>query len=129
MEDEDIDLSDLPEISPQEFAHGLVRQGLRPLALKAQITLRIDSDVIAWFRSRGAGYQSQMNAVLKAYKEAHEDRHRSDARSDRKGSAKSDVLHDDQEFPYEGAGEGSLSGPIGEEPPSSPDRRAEKRKR
>ena len=34
---------------------------------KQQITLRIDADVLEWFRASGSGYQSRMNAVLKAY--------------------------------------------------------------
>jgi uncharacterized protein (DUF4415 family) len=72
MVDEDIDFSDLPEIPPEKFAQALVRKGLRPAMRKAQITLRVDSDVLDWFRAKGAGYQSQMNAVLRAYKEAHE---------------------------------------------------------
>jgi uncharacterized protein (DUF4415 family) len=71
MRDEDIDLSDLPEIPPEAFAKALVRKGLKPIGRKSQITLRIDADVLEWFRARGTGYQSQMNAVLKAYKEAH----------------------------------------------------------
>lgn len=72
MRDEDIDFSDAPEIPPEKFAQALVRKGLKPLARKSQITLRIDSDVLDWFRAKGAGYQSQMNAILRAYKEAHE---------------------------------------------------------
>lgn len=72
MRDEDIDFSDVPEIPPEKFAQAIVRRGLKPVGRKAQITLRIDSDVLEWFRARGARYQSQMNAVLRAYKEAHE---------------------------------------------------------
>jgi len=72
MRDEDIDFSDLPEIPPERFAKALVRKGLRPMARKSQITLRIDADVLEWFRAKGTGYQSQMNAILRAYKEAHE---------------------------------------------------------
>lgn len=72
MADEDIDVSDLPEIPPERFARALVRKGLRPAMRKSQITLRVDSDVLDWFRAKGAGYQSQINAVLRAYKEAHE---------------------------------------------------------
>jgi uncharacterized protein (DUF4415 family) len=34
---------------------------------KRQITLRLDAEVLDWFRATGAGYQSRMNAVLKAY--------------------------------------------------------------
>jgi uncharacterized protein (DUF4415 family) len=72
MQDEDIDFSDLPEIPPEKFAQALIRKGLRPVARKSQVTLRIDADVLEWFRAKGAGYQSQMNAILRAYKEAHE---------------------------------------------------------
>jgi uncharacterized protein (DUF4415 family) len=67
MKDREIDLSDLPEIAPERFARAIVRKGLQPVAPKAQITLRIDAEVLQWFRSRGAGYQSRMNAVLRAY--------------------------------------------------------------
>ncbi len=38
---------------------------------KRQITLRVDADVLNWFRALGGGYQSRMNAVLKAYYETH----------------------------------------------------------
>jgi uncharacterized protein (DUF4415 family) len=72
MRDEDIDLSDAPEMTPEMFARAIVRKGLKPVARKSQITLRIDSEVLDWFRAKGTGYQSQMNAVLRAYKEAHE---------------------------------------------------------
>lgn len=72
MRDEEIDQSDLPEIPPEAFARALVRKGLEPVVRKAQITLRIDADVLEWFREKGAGYQSRMNAVLRAYKRAHE---------------------------------------------------------
>ncbi len=71
MRNGEIDLSDLPEIPPEKFAGALVRKGLQPVVRKAQITLRIDADVLEWFRERGAGYQSRMNAVLRAYKQAH----------------------------------------------------------
>lgn len=66
-----IDLSDIPEIPPTAFARGLVRKGLKPVGRKAQVTLRIDAEVMDWFRARGRGYQTRINLVLKAYKEAH----------------------------------------------------------
>jgi uncharacterized protein (DUF4415 family) len=72
MRNGEIDLSDLPEIPPEKFARALVRKGLQPVVRKAQITLRIDADVLEWFRERGAGYQSRINAVLRAYKQAHQ---------------------------------------------------------
>jgi uncharacterized protein (DUF4415 family) len=72
MKNGEIDLSGLPEIPPEKFARALVRKGLQPVVRKAQITLRIDADVLEWFRERGAGYQSRINAVLRAYKQAHQ---------------------------------------------------------
>jgi uncharacterized protein (DUF4415 family) len=71
MKDDEIDLSDIPEIPPEAFARAVVRKGLQPVARKAQITLRVDADVLDWFRDKGAGYQSRINAVLRAYKQAH----------------------------------------------------------
>ncbi len=53
------------------FARAVVRKGLKPVPKKALLSLRIDSDVIAWFRAQGAGYQSRMNALLRAFMEAH----------------------------------------------------------
>jgi len=41
---------------------------------KASVHLRVDSDVLDWFRSRGKGYLTRMNAVLRSYMEAHRDR-------------------------------------------------------
>ena len=72
MSDEDIDFSDLPEVSPEMFAKALVRKGLKPVAHKAQLTLRLDAEVLAWFKAQGKGYQTRINSILKAYKEAHE---------------------------------------------------------
>ena len=37
---------------------------------KEQIALRLDADVLAWYRTLGAGWQTRMNAVLKAYRDA-----------------------------------------------------------
>lgn len=39
-------------------------------ARKAQIALRVDKDVLEWYRAQGAGWQTRMNAVLKAYRDA-----------------------------------------------------------
>ncbi len=38
---------------------------------KAMVTLRIDPDVLAWFKQGGRGYQTRINAVLRAFVEAH----------------------------------------------------------
>ena len=71
MKDEDIDLSDIPEISPEMFARGIIRRGLKPVVRKKQLTLRMDSDVIEWFKRQGRGYQTKINSLLRAYMEEH----------------------------------------------------------
>jgi len=71
MRDEDIDVSDNPEWTPEMFARAVVRVGFKPVPPKEQITLRLDADVLEWFRGRGAGYQTQINALLRAYMEEH----------------------------------------------------------
>jgi uncharacterized protein (DUF4415 family) len=72
MKDEDIDLSDNPEVPAEMFAHGILRRGLEPVPRKKQLTLRVDSDVVAWYRKQGSGYQTKINALLRAYMEAHQ---------------------------------------------------------
>jgi uncharacterized protein (DUF4415 family) len=37
---------------------------------KQQLTIRFDQDVIDWFKSEGAGYQTRMNEVLRGYVDA-----------------------------------------------------------
>ena len=63
--------ADAPPWTPEMFARAVARKGLKPIPKKALLSLRIDSDVIEWFRKQGAGYQSRMNALLRAYMEAH----------------------------------------------------------
>jgi uncharacterized protein (DUF4415 family) len=41
---------------------------------KQAISLRIDQDILAWFRDRGPGYQTRMNAVLRAFVDAQQGR-------------------------------------------------------
>ncbi len=53
------------------FARAVARKGLKAVPRKELLSLRIDADVIEWFRKQGAGYQSRMNALLRAYMEAH----------------------------------------------------------
>jgi uncharacterized protein (DUF4415 family) len=73
MTDEKIDLSDCPEITPEQFAKAVVqRGGLQAAKNKAQVTLRIDDDVLNWFKSQGRGYQTQINSLLRAYMEANQ---------------------------------------------------------
>jgi uncharacterized protein (DUF4415 family) len=67
MKDEDIDTSDIPELDETFFVNAVIRLP-EP---KASVTLRIDREVLNWFKSQGKGYQTRINAILKAYKEAH----------------------------------------------------------
>lgn len=71
MRDEDIDVSDIPEISPEQFARSVVREGLKPNERKQQVTLRLDTDVLEWFRAQGKGYQTRINELLREYMKAH----------------------------------------------------------
>ena len=72
LQDEDIDLSDAAEITPEMFAKAVVRRGLKPPPNKRQITIRLDADVLKWYRTQGEGYQTRINALLRAYMEAHQ---------------------------------------------------------
>jgi len=71
LQDNDINLSDVPEVSPEMFARAIVRRGLKPVSRKAQLTLRVDNDVLDWFKKQGQGYQTKINALLRAYMDAH----------------------------------------------------------
>lgn len=69
MNDEDIDYSDIPEFDDAflKTVEAKISKG------KQAISLRVDTDVLEWMKSQGKGYQSRMNAVLRAYYEAHRD--------------------------------------------------------
>ena len=72
MPDSDIKFTkDAPRTSPAEWANAVAHRGLPVPSRKTQIALRVDEDVLAWFREQGAGYQTRMNAVLKAFRDAH----------------------------------------------------------
>lgn len=71
MKDEDIDLSDIPEVTPEMFARGILRRGLKPVIRKKQLTLRVDGDVVEWYQKQGPGYQTRINSLLRAYMEEH----------------------------------------------------------
>ena len=71
MKDDEIDLSDIPETTPEFWANAIIRKGLKPVNRKNQITLRIDEDVLELFKKQGAGYQTKINQLLRAYMEAH----------------------------------------------------------
>ncbi|MFO1283065.1 MAG: BrnA antitoxin family protein [Burkholderiales bacterium] len=58
-----------PEADVRHIVRGMVRRGLQPIPPKTAISLRLDSDVLSWFKSQGPGYQTRINAVLRAFKD------------------------------------------------------------
>jgi uncharacterized protein (DUF4415 family) len=71
LKDRNIKISaEHPEAEVKHIVRGIVRQGLKPPSPKASISLRVDADVLEWFKSKGPGYQTRINAVLKAFKDA-----------------------------------------------------------
>lgn len=46
------------------------RPALAPHERKEQVALRLDREVVAWYRAQGAGWQTRMNKVLRAFKDA-----------------------------------------------------------
>lgn len=62
---------------PSWLAHALV---LRPRQPKERITVRLDADMVQWFKEQGEGYQTRINAILRAYYEAQKTTHDSPSR-------------------------------------------------
>ena len=69
MEDKDIDTSDIPELDDEFFNQAELR-----VPVKKPVTIRLDSDVLEWFKEQGQGYQTRINHLLRKYMEAHQSR-------------------------------------------------------
>jgi len=67
LEDKDIDTSDIPEITDDRWL--LARKGNLYKPVKQPITIRLDADIIEWFKehSNGRGYQTEINTALRRY--------------------------------------------------------------
>ena len=61
--DSEIDTSDIPELTAEQWKRGVRGRFYRPV--KRQITARVDADVLEWLKSQGEGYQSRINAILR----------------------------------------------------------------
>ena len=61
--DSEIDTSDIPELTDEQWKHAVRGRFYRPV--KRQITARVDADVLEWLKSQGKGYQSRINAILR----------------------------------------------------------------
>ena len=59
-----------PEADVRHIVRGIVRQGLEAVPPKTSISLRVDREVLDWFKAQGPGYQTRMNAVLRAFRDA-----------------------------------------------------------
>lgn len=68
LKDRDIDYSDIPELDEEFFANAEIIEPQK----KQSVTIRYDKEIIDYFKeSVGQGYQTKINAVLKAYVQAH----------------------------------------------------------
>jgi len=70
LPDDEIDTRDAPEQQDWSTA----RRGVLFRPVKKQLTLRLDADLIAWFRAHapnGAGYQTKINEALREYVARH----------------------------------------------------------
>ena len=68
LPDTAVDTSDIPELGEAFWNNARV---VMPGRGKRQLTVRLDGDVLDWFKAQGKGYQTRMNAVLRSYYEAH----------------------------------------------------------
>jgi len=68
LKDAEIDTSDIPEQGKAFFQRAV----LKLPEPKTAVTIRLDRQVLEWFKARGPGYQTRINALLRAYMEAHE---------------------------------------------------------
>ncbi len=69
MSDDDIDYSDIPQTTPEQWAQATPNRFYRPV--KEQVTLQVDRDVLAWFRDTEETYQTAINAALRDHMERH----------------------------------------------------------
>ena len=73
LTDEDIEraIAEDPDSAPPLDADWFRTAELVIPAAKAAISIRVDNDVMDWFKTHGRGWQTRMNAVLRAYAKAH----------------------------------------------------------
>ncbi|HEB94062.1 MAG TPA: hypothetical protein ENI94_11480 [Gammaproteobacteria bacterium] len=65
--DSEIDTSDIPEVT--DWAGAEMGKFYRPM--KKQVTLRLDADMLEWFREQGGRYQTRINQALREYMDSH----------------------------------------------------------
>jgi uncharacterized protein (DUF4415 family) len=67
LDDADIDTSDIPELDEDFFRRAELR-----VPVKQAVTIRLDADVVEWFKGQGAGYQTRINQLLRQYMQAQQ---------------------------------------------------------
>ncbi|WP_314875980.1 BrnA antitoxin family protein [uncultured Pseudomonas sp.] len=65
--DDDIDKGDIAELGEDFF-----RQAELRVPAKQAVTIRLDTDVVAWFKEQGSGYQTRINQLLRQYMQAQQ---------------------------------------------------------
>ena len=61
--DAEIDFSDIPPLKESFWKNAVANPYYRPV--KKQVTVRLDSDVVAWLQHKGKGYQTRLNRLLR----------------------------------------------------------------
>ena len=74
MTDEDIDLSDSPEITEEMWENGILLKNFKPIPRKHQENFPIDKDIIEFFKAQSFNYPAKINQLLRDYMEAHENK-------------------------------------------------------
>ena len=69
VRDSDVNTSEIPPLGKAFFENAKLRLPDK----KQSVTVRLDADVLEWFRSQGKGYQTRINAVLCLYMKSHRD--------------------------------------------------------
>lgn len=64
MADDQVDTSDIPELTYEQLQKGVRGRMYRPI--KRPVTMRLDADVIQWLKEGGRGYQTKANRLLRA---------------------------------------------------------------
>ncbi len=66
MKDSEIDTSDIPPLGKDFWDNAIIRY---PTS-KVMVSIRLDPEVLAWFKKQGPGYQTKINAILRSFMQA-----------------------------------------------------------
>jgi uncharacterized protein (DUF4415 family) len=83
MGDKDIDFSDDPVTTEEQWAKAIRNPFYKPV--KALTSVRIDADVLDWLKSQGRGYQTRLNTILRSAMIEASSQHQLQSRPAKKG--------------------------------------------